>query len=175
MENNLRYANDDHRCYGATGMAISLVVYDGEEMLSSISLDASSGEMVEMSDLFYFAGNPSLSAKAAWSRIVKNFNLTAVMAIGNALCRSLVLEQRPLSDEQVSCLHDYVMDEARESCSLDDDETERLFQKDFTYLSRVFTHRGIHDIAHDFANELRRRRSMSRQEIVEALRTIAML
>ena len=95
MDNKLSYENDEHRLYGCAGMAISLVVYDGEEMLSSISIDNEPDRMFEMSDAFYFSGNPSLSAKAAWSQIVRNFHLTAVMAIGNALCRSLVLENKP--------------------------------------------------------------------------------
>ena len=39
----LRYTDETDRCYGAAGMAISLVVYDGEEMLSAISLDGPAG------------------------------------------------------------------------------------------------------------------------------------
>lgn len=39
----LRYTDETDRCYGAAGMAISLVVYDGEEMLSAISLDGPRG------------------------------------------------------------------------------------------------------------------------------------
>lgn len=175
MDNKLSYENDEHRLYGCAGMAISLVVYDGEEMLSSISIDNEPDRMFEMSDAFYFSGNPSLSAKAAWSQIVRNFHLTAAMAIGNALCRSLVLENKPLTEGQRSRLHDTVMEEGRESCCLEDDESERLFKKDYDYLSRVFQHHGVHDVAHEFVSELGERRTMSRAEVVYALRTIAML
>ena len=36
----LSYKNENDRCYGATGMAIGLVVFDGEDMLAGVSLDA---------------------------------------------------------------------------------------------------------------------------------------
>ena len=35
---NLKYSDDNDRSYGAAGMAIGLVVYDGEDMLASITL-----------------------------------------------------------------------------------------------------------------------------------------
>lgn len=39
----LRYTDETDRCYGAAGMAISLVVFDGEDILSAISLDGPEG------------------------------------------------------------------------------------------------------------------------------------
>ena len=40
METNLRYRNEDDRCYGATGMTVALVVMEGEDLLSAVNLDA---------------------------------------------------------------------------------------------------------------------------------------
>ena len=65
----LSYRNENDRCYGAAGMAIGLVVFDGEDMLAGISLDAPAHAMMEMNQDFFFTGNPSLSAKAAWNRV----------------------------------------------------------------------------------------------------------
>ena len=65
---NLKYSDDNDRSYGAAGMAIGLVVYDGEDMLASITLDGDPNDMVSMSPDFYFAGNPGVSAKTAWKR-----------------------------------------------------------------------------------------------------------
>ena len=127
MKKKLSYTNEAHRAYGVAGMAISLVIFDGEDMLASVDIDRNPGEMMEMAPDFYFTGNPSLSAKAAWSRIVSNFNLTAAMILGNALCRSLVLERRELAKELLASLHDTIVGEAAETCSLEADEAERLF------------------------------------------------
>ena len=43
----LSYRNENDRCYGAAGMAIGLVVFDGEDMLAGISLDAPAHAMME--------------------------------------------------------------------------------------------------------------------------------
>lgn len=175
MKKTLAYSNDDHRRYGATGMAIGLVVFDGEEMLASVSLDQPGATMMEMTEDFYFAGNQSLSAKVAWNRLLRNFNLTAVMAIGNMLCRSLVLERSEPAPDLISSLRSLIAEEAADSCQLENDEIDRLFNKDYNYLYRVFSHRGVHDIAHDFASLLSERRSLSRSEVIEALHAISML
>lgn len=156
-------------------MAIGLVVFDGEEMLASVSLDAPGSTMMEMSEDFYFSGNQSLSAKVAWNRMLRNFNLTAVMAIGNFLCRSLVLEHSEPAPDLLSSLRSMIAEEAADSCQLESDEVERLFNKDYNYLYRVFSHRGVHEVAHDFASLLAERRTMSRSEVIEALQAISML
>lgn len=175
MNNTLSYRNDNHRRYGATGMAISLVVFDGEDMLAEMSLDSSGSPMMEMTDDFYFSGNQSLSAKVAWNRMLRNFNLTAVMAIGNLLCRELVLEGRQPALELLKTLRGHVAEEGVASCSLEADEIDRLFDKDYNYLYRVFSHSGVQEIAHDFADRLARQRTMTRAEVVEALHAISML
>ena len=89
---NLKYSDDNDRSYGAAGMAIGLVVYDGEDMLASITLDGDPNDMVSMSPDFYFAGNPGVSAKTAWNQILKNYNLGIAMVMSNLLCRNLVMK-----------------------------------------------------------------------------------
>ena len=39
----LSYTNEDDKCYGATGMAIGIVVFDGEDKLAGVGLDADPG------------------------------------------------------------------------------------------------------------------------------------
>ncbi len=65
--------------------------------------------------------------------------------------------------------------EGRESCGLDDDEISRIFNQEYTVLFRVFNHTGVHGIVHDFADTFKRRRIMSRLEILEALRALSTL
>lgn len=172
----LSYRDEKDKCYGATGMAMGMVIFDGENMLSSVSLDADPGEMIEYVAEYYFSGNPSVSAKAAWNRILSNYNLTMGMSLANVLCRRLVLDnERTLADETVGELQRLMLDEGRRSCSLDDDEISRLFNKNYSYLHRVFSHRGVQNVAHEFADTLMRSRRLTRNEVIEQLRALSML
>lgn len=171
----MKYRNDKDRCYGAAGMAIGLVVYDGEEMLQQISVDREADEMVALSQSFYFSGNPTLSAKTAWNMMLRNFNLLSAMTIANVMCRCQVLDGKGVDDERRRQLHDVISAEAAETCSLENDEAERLFDKNYNYLNRIFSHRGVQGIAHDLAGRLEEHRTMSGSEIIEALRALAML
>lgn len=172
---SLKYTDETDRCYGATGMAIGLMVFDGEDMLASVTIDGDPNEMVALSPDFYFAGNPGVSAKTAWNQILKNYNIGIAMLMSNLLCRSVVNRHQDLPAE----LHDFLLDLAREegheSCSLDDDEIERLFNKNYSYLNRVFTHRGVQSVAHDFASTLSQRRTLSRLDVLELLDALRML
>lgn len=171
----LKYSDDNDRSYGAAGMAIGLVVYDGEDMLSSISIDGDPNEMVSLSPDFYFAGNPGVSAKTAWNQILKNYNLGIAMLMSNLLCRNLVMRRMNISDEMRKFLHSLAMEEGHDSCSLEEDEIERLFNKNLSYLTRVFSHHGVQSVAHDFAAQLLSRRSLSRLDVMEQLASLRML
>lgn len=170
-----RYSDEADRAYGATGMAIGLMVYDGEELLYSINLDAAPGDMMELSPDFFFAGNPGVSAKTAWNRLVKNYSIGLSMLIGNVMCRYIVNSRRDVPADVTTELKRYAHEEGAGSCELEDDEIDRVFDKSFDYLRRVFTHRGVQAVAHDFASALTNRRSLSRLEIEELLSSLRML
>ncbi len=174
MSVDLSYRNEDDKCYGATGMAVAIVVFDGEDKLSALDLDASADEMVEFVNDFYFSGNPGLSAKAAWNHILKNFNLEIALTIGNVMCRHMVLDHVAVAPEIKKLLGECISEEGKRWCALEDDELKRLFEKNYTYLFRVFNHRGVQEVVHDFAGALKRRRRMSRLDIMEQLRALSM-
>lgn len=81
----LRYINEDEKCYGITGMAIGMVVWNAEDVLASVSLDAPVDEVVEFTNEYYFNGN-RLSAKVAWNHILEHYQVSMGMMIGNVLC-----------------------------------------------------------------------------------------
>ncbi|MCM1355650.1 MAG: hypothetical protein NC212_04490 [Staphylococcus sp.] len=172
---SLKYKDDTDRSYGATGMAIGLMVFDGEDMLASISIDGDPNEMVAMSPDFYFAGNPGVSAKSAWNQLLKNYNIGVGMLMANLLCRHLVGRRQQLPDEMRDFLHTLAIEEGRDACSLEEDEIDRLFNKNLSYLNRVFTHRGVQSVAHDFAATLLSRRTLSRLDVLEQLEALRML
>ena len=156
-------------------MAIGLVIFDGEDKLSAVSLDATADSIMEFVEDFYFAGNPNFSVKNAWNQILKNFNLHMALAIANVMCRTMVLERSQVSAGMKRALRDVMVREGIEICSLDSDETERLFDKNYTYLYRIFNHQGVQSVAHDFADTLKRVRRMTRNDVIEHLRALASL
>ena len=54
MEHKLKYRDNRDKTYGLTGMAIALVMADGEDMLMQVSLDAPAGEGITFTPDFYF-------------------------------------------------------------------------------------------------------------------------
>lgn len=60
---SLHYADETDRCYGLAGMAISLVVWDAEELLYEIDLDAPAEEALRLSPDFYLALAPKPALK----------------------------------------------------------------------------------------------------------------
>lgn len=171
----LKYTDEDDKCYGITGMAIGIVIWDADEMLSAVSLDAPAAEVVEYAPEYYFNGNPGLSAKAAWSHLLKHYQASMGMMIGNVLCRSYVLHHVSPDPEVRQALLDCLRDEGCDTCSLEADEVERIFTRSYNYLDKVFTHHGVHAIAHRFADTLRAQRRMSRGEILEQLAALSQL
>ncbi len=171
----LKYTSESDRAYGATGMAISLVIYDGEDMLTSINIDDSPNDMVALSPEFFFAGNPGVSAKAAWNQMLKNYNLGISMLIANVLCRHLVGRRTAVPDPLLSLLRSLACGEGKDSCELEEDEINKLFDKNYNYLTRVFSHHGVQSVAHDFASTLLSRRSLSRHDVIEQLAALNML
>lgn len=175
METNLKYRSEDDRCYGATGMTVAFVVLEGDELVSAVDLDASPDALVEYSDDYYFAGNPGLSAKSAWNTILKHFNFSMAAVVGNVMCRRYVLEHSGIDADTRQYLLDLMISEGGEACNLEEDETRRLFDKNFMYLTRVFTHQGVQSVCHDFATALKRHRRMTRFEILDQLRALRRL
>lgn len=171
----LKYTDENDRCYGATGMAIGVTVCDSEGVISSISLDAPAGEMIEFTSDYYFSGNPRLSAKVAWNHILRHYDVSMNMLLSNLLCRTCVAAGKAPDAETRRALLAAVEEEGRETCSLENDEIERMFNRNYDYLYRVFNHSGVKHLAHDFATHLREHRTMTRAEILEALSALRVM
>ncbi|MDE5723850.1 MAG: hypothetical protein K2H99_06665 [Paramuribaculum sp.] len=156
-------------------MTIGLVGLAGAARLAGVGLDSAPGGIMEMHSSFYFSGNPGLSAKSAWAEMRENFSLSVAMLISNVMCRRMVLDRTLVAPEVRQGLQDTVVEEGRDACSLDEDEVKRIFDKEYTYLFRVFNHQGVHRVAHEFADALKRRRHLSRLEVLEELRALSSL
>ena len=171
----LRYIDDADRCYGLTGMAMGIVIWDCEELLAAIDLDADTDEMMEFTPQFYFAGNPRLSARLAWNQIVEHYRLSMGLMMANVLCRNYVHSHTQVLPETLRLMKEYLIEEGRDICSLDEDEVNVLFDKQLNYLHRLFSHPGVQRVATDFATDLSQRRRMTVGEVIEGFRPLGLL
>lgn len=169
----LTYADETDRTYGMAGTAIALVLWDGEPMLAAVSLDNPAGSGIEFTPIFGFAGNPRLTASLAWRELIKQFELSSAMIMGNAMCRAYVGNSRPLSSATTAALRALIRDEGREVCQLEDDEIEMVYNKTFRYLDRVFTHGGVAQVARSFAEKLANKRRMTAAEVFDELSVLS--
>ena len=175
MPATLKYTDESDKCYGITGMAIGLVIWNAEDIMAAINLDAGPADVFEFVPEYYFCGNPRISAKNSWSHVLKHYQATMGMLIGNILCRSYVLHGTHPSKETRAKLLVCLDEEGRSSCALESDEVERVFNRSYAYLGKVFNHPGVHAVAHDFAKLLKERRQMSRADMMECLGRIEAL
>lgn len=168
----LRYTDDSDRAYGVAGMTVSMVLFDGEPYLAAVSLDNPVGDSVEFTPAFGFSGNPRLTASLAWRELKGRFELTTAMLMGNAICRAYVGQSTAMPAEMSRQLRDIVRSEGRQTCSLDDDEIDIIYNRLHRYLDRVFTHSGVSTLTRRLAQLLMERRRLSAGEVIEFLQPL---
>ena len=170
----LTYSNDDDRAYGLAGMTISLAALDALDRVASVSLD-SDGPMVTFSHEYYFSGSPSISPKASWNNMVRNFHLTSAMVLSNVMARSLVRLGTDVPIEVLRRVREEIEAEGRDSCSLDEDESDEIFTRVNSYMRRIFRNERLHPAIDEFVRTLSRRRTLSGGEIADELRLLQII
>ena len=177
MESNaitLSYQNENDRAYGLAGMAISVAALDAIDRGAAISIDAD-GPMVTFANEYYFSGSPSVSTKAAWEELVRNFQLTSAMVIGNGMARSMVRGNSEVQSELMKELYDNFEAEGKDACSLEADEVENLYNRLTMFERRIFGNRRLYPAINEFARIIELRRTLSGMEILDELRTLQLV
>lgn len=170
----LAYLNEDDRAYGLAGMVISLASLDAIDRVAEVSLDAE-GPMVEFSHRYYFPGSPSISPKASWDNLVQNFHLTTSMVVSNVLARSVVRLKEEAPADIMDTIFQEVEREGRDTCSLEDDEIENLYNNALQRARRLFRNPRLHPAIDEFARILSRKRKLSGMEIVDELHLLQLV
>ncbi|MCM1378195.1 MAG: hypothetical protein NC097_07470 [Clostridium sp.] len=166
---SIYYSSEDDRAFGLAGMAITLAALDATDRVAEVSID-NDGPMVAFSHEYYFSGSPSISPKATWDNLLQNFHLTTSMVVGNVMARSIVrLGGDYVPKDALDEIRRVVVDEARESCSLEEDEAERLLQRTLTRANRIFLNPRLHPVVKELANVISRRRHLTGKELEEIL------
>lgn len=170
----LAYLNEDDRAYGLAGMAISLAAFDAMDRVAEITLDTD-GPMVTFSNEYYFSGSPSISPKATWRNLISNFRITSAMAMANLLSRSIVRMKEGMPEDTLVLLHQAMVEEGRESCSLEEDEVDEMYRSTLAYSKRIFGNPRLHPAIDEFARILSRRRTLSGREITDELHLLQLI
>lgn len=170
----LAYLNEDDKAYGLAGMVISLASLHAIDRVAEVSLD-SDGPMVEFSHRYYFPGSPSISPKASWDNLVQNFHLTTSMVVANVLARSIVRLREEAPSDVMKKIFDEVEREGRDTCSLEDDEIENLYNNALQRTGRLFRNPRLHPAIEEFAKIISRKRRLSGMEIADELHLLQLI
>lgn len=175
MTLDFKYKDEQDKCYGITGVAMSVVIWDVENLISAVYLDSDAEKTITYTPQLKLEGNAGISPQNVWNKNVEDFRLSMGMILSNVLCRTYVYENKFINHKTKQHIFDYFIEEGKNECDLERDEVEALLVKNYDYLHRIFSHPEIQRIAHDFARLLTSRRHLSQVEIIEALQPLNML
>lgn len=164
----LTYQNEDDKAFGLAGMAVSLAALDALDRISEVSLD-SDGPMVTFSHEYYFCGSPSISPKATWDNLVRNFHITTAMAVSNLMARCIIRCQGEVPPALLGQLYECIVTEGEETCALEPDEIENLYNRTLSYSRRIFANPRLHPALREFARQLSLKRTLSGRELAEEM------
>lgn len=170
---SLHYADETDRCFGLAGMAISLVVWDSEELLRGIDLNAPAEEALMLSPDFYFCLSPKAGAKAAWEATLRHFQLIAAMTVANVACRHLVRHHRSAIGGEIDAdIRRFLNSEGSDLCQLEPDEVSKIYNKILVHCSRIFRHPGVGQLASSLSDAIAREKNLGADVILEMLRPL---
>ncbi len=170
----LYYSNEDDRAYGLAGMTISLAALNAIDRVSSVTIDTD-GPMISFSHQYYYSGSPSVSPKSTWDHLINNFYLTSAMVVSNVLARSIVRLGREVPDEIIGRIRSEIEAEGEETCSLEKDEIDALFDKMMLMSRRIFCNPRIHPAIQEFARVISRKRTLSGMELADELHLLQLI
>ena len=95
----MKYRNEEDKCYGVAGMAIGLSVFDADDLMTEVNIDADGIDCVRFVPDFYFTGSPRIPASKSWHHIYAHYQVSMGLAIANAI---VVNQNYPLLDSYKS-------------------------------------------------------------------------
>lgn len=168
----LKYKDDTDRAYGLTGMSVCLCLMDSERFLMHLDLDSEADQGLVFTPDFYQIQNQKLSAKAVWAGNLNHFKLLTGMMISNLMCRALVREGKEITRELSDLVLRNLQTEGAELCSLEADETGRLYTESYNFFHRVFCHPQVGGIVESLVEDLREKRRLEAESVLQILRPL---
>ena len=172
MAVGLKYIDETDKCYGITGMVVAMMVWENDSMLTSMSLDADDNENIVFSHEFFVEGNPRISPKYTWNKIVEHYKIMMQMLVSNVMCRHCVLHNKPITPQLKQLIYRHLEEEGCNNCSLEKDEVKELFEQYYSSSQRLFSHTGVQQVVNQFASTVQSSHNLSREQILHHLQAL---
>ena len=171
----MKYRDEIDKSYGVAGMALGLSVFDAEDLFTAITLDGDERGSILFTPEFYFSGNPRLSPRGSWQYILGHYRISVGLAVANALCRRMVLDNERVDQQLHDRLLDAACDDGRDYCQLERDEVQPIFDKAFEDMMRLFRDRRVRKAMDAFADALQQRRTLSHIDVNDILQQMNLI
>lgn len=171
----MKYRDELDKSYGVAGMALGLSVFDASDLFTAVTLDADGPECIQFTPEFFFAGNPRLSPRGSWQYILGHFRITVGLAVANALCRRMVLDNDRVDDKLRDELFNAAFEDGRNYCQLERDEVEPIFDEAFSSMKRLFGDSRVRKAMDSFADALQQRRTLSHIDVSDIMQQLNLL
>lgn len=165
----MKYRDDLDKSYGVAGMALGLSVLEADNLFTSITIDAEGQGCIQFTPEFFFAGNPRLSPRGSWKYILGHYRISVGLAVANALCRRMVLDNDKVDDKLRDELFTAAYEDGRDYCHLERDEVEPIFDEAFDNMTRLFSTSQVRKAMDAFADALQQRRTLSHIDVSDIL------
>jgi hypothetical protein len=170
----MKYRDELDKSYGAAGMVLGLTVFDASDLFTAVTLDGGPG-CIQFTPEFFFAGNPRLSPRGAWQYILGHYRISVGLAVANALCRRMVLDNEQVDNKLRDELFNAAFDDGRNYCQLERDEVEPIFDEAFNNMKRLFSDSRVRKAMDSFADELQRHRTLSHIDVTDLLQQLDLM
>jgi len=165
----MKYRDDLDKSYGVAGMALGLSVLEADNLFTSITIDAEGQGCIQFTPEFFFAGNPRLSPRGSWKYILGHYRISVGLAVANALCRRMVLDNDKVDDKLRDELFTAAYEDGRDYCHLERDEVVPIFDEAFDNMTRLFSNSQVRKAMDAFADALQQRRTLSHIDVSDIL------
>ena len=171
----MKYRDELDKSYGVAGMVLGLSVFDAADLFTSVTLDGEGPGCIQFTPEFFFAGNPRLSPRGSWQYILGHYRITVGLAIANALCRRMVLDNERADQGLHDQLFDVACDDGRDYCQLERDEVQPIFDEAYSNMFRLFTDSRVRKAMDYFADALQQRRTLSHIDVTDILQQLDLM
>ena len=171
----MKYRDELDKSYGVAGMALGLSVFDAADLFTAVTLDKDGPGCIQFTPEFFFAGNPRLSPRGAWQYILGHYRISVGLAVANALCRRMVLDNEKADNQLRDQLFNAACDDGRDYCQLERDEVEPIFDEVFDSMARLFADTRVRKAMDAFVDTLQQRRTMSHIDVSDILQQLNLI
>jgi hypothetical protein len=171
----MRYRDELDKSYGVAGMALGLSVFDADDLFTAVTLDGEGPGCIQFTPEFFFAGNPRLSPRGSWQYILGHYRITVGLAVANALCRRMVLDNESVDNALRDDLFNAAWADGRDYCQLERDEVEPIFDEAFDNMKRLFADSRVRKAMDTFADALQQRRTLSHIDVSDILQQLNLI